>query len=720
MASLGDLTVELELDSDDFTRNMERMQSRINTAGQSISRQATRSFGNVSNVLSSVGGSLGSVGNLLAGGLATGGAMLAIEGLASAFSTLGNAIKNTVTEGIKYNASMEANTIAFEVMLGSMEDAKNMMADISKFAEVTPFATSDLVQGAKVMKAFGIETEKLMPNLKMIGDVALGDSEKMKSLVLAFSQVSAGGKLTGGDLLQFINAGFNPLQIIAEKTGKSMSDLKDTMSDGGISAELVAKAFQSATSEGGRFFQGMDKLGQSFEGRMSTLEDTMTILKGKLTKPFFDFLSSKVLPKIQVHLDNLVANLPKLMQQFSQVFNSEIKPILIKVWGILKDLFSEGTQTAKSFMGALKLIMPILNYMWQSFKVTFMNIIDIIGTVRSVVNDLIQIFYDAFGYIYAFITGNMEQATEISTRMWNNFKSAFGKIWQLIGKMVLNVMDGINGVLKGFGINVKEIFNKVASVITTIINKVLDYYDEVVSLLNLLPNVEISVSTMRFNPYFDYGGNMLEGIKDFFNLNDVIDENNKLMGENIEVKKEAVDWQAEFNSLLEDGSKEGKELEKALEKLSDKLLSTAQAFANFVDIFDKVKKVRISATSVFRRLQGQVLEMRRWKDALQNIGERVGENSALFQELASKGPAAAGQILAVSRLSDQQMEEYKSLFGEKQAIGMEVAGIQQAGAMGLTSKQIQINISGNNINDSMDLDIIANRLAKELTIAGVN
>ena len=201
MADLGSLSVEMELDVDQFRRAMNRTEKQLDGFGRNIKGKTSKSFGGLNDVLGNLGGSLGNLKSMFAGGLAMGGAMLAVEALKTAFVALGRAMKDIVVEGIKYNSTMEQNTIAFEVMLGSMEDAKALMGDIKQFADVTPFSTEGLVQGVKVMKQFGIETEKLMPNIKMLGDVALGDSERLKSLTLAFSQIQSAGKLMGQDLL---------------------------------------------------------------------------------------------------------------------------------------------------------------------------------------------------------------------------------------------------------------------------------------------------------------------------------------------------------------------------------------------------------------------------------------------------------------------------------------------------------------------------------------
>ena len=179
---------------------------------------------------------------------------------------------------VKAAADMEIQEAAFETMLGSAEKAKTLLADLNDLAAKTPFQLTDLANATKTMLAFGIENEKVLPNLRMLGDIAGGDAEKLRSLTLAFSQIQSTGRLMGQDLLQLINAGFNPLQIIAEKTGKTMAELKKDMENGAISADMVSDAFKTATSEGGRFFGGMERASLTLKGQFSTLLDNMMML----------------------------------------------------------------------------------------------------------------------------------------------------------------------------------------------------------------------------------------------------------------------------------------------------------------------------------------------------------------------------------------------------------------------------------------------------------
>lgn len=183
---------------------------------------------------------------------------------------------------------------AFETMLGKGVATK-MMASIRDFANNTPYETIGLQDNAKMMLGFGINAERIMPTLRMLGDIAMGDANKMQSLTLAFSQMSATGRLQGQDLLQMINAGFNPLQEISRKTGRSLADLKKDMERGAISSDMVAAAFKSATSEGGLFYNMTKKMANTPQGKWSTFLDSMktTLLK------VYEILKPVIIPALE-------------------------------------------------------------------------------------------------------------------------------------------------------------------------------------------------------------------------------------------------------------------------------------------------------------------------------------------------------------------------------------------------------------------------------------
>jgi len=179
---------------------------------------------------------------------------------------IGLMVKSVISLG----AELEQTRVSFEVLTGNAEIAAGLMTDLNDFANRTPYSNLDIIESAKMMMAYGVETSQVMQNVKMLGDVSQGSSEKLSRMTLAFSQIQSTGRLMGQDLLQLVQGGFNPLKVMSEKTGRSMLDLRRDMEAGKISAQMVSDAFLAATSSGGRFFGMMDKQSQTISGLWST------------------------------------------------------------------------------------------------------------------------------------------------------------------------------------------------------------------------------------------------------------------------------------------------------------------------------------------------------------------------------------------------------------------------------------------------------------------
>lgn len=172
---------------------------------------------------------------------------------------------------VEVRSEMESLQKSFESLAGE-RIGKQLYEDIKQFATSTPMMMNDLAKGAQTLLGFNIAAEKVMPILRQIGDISMGDAQKFNSLTLAFAQMSSTGKLMGQDLLQMINAGFNPLVVIAEKTGKSVAQLKDEMSKGAISVEMVEEAFRAATAEGGKFHNMLETQSKTLKGAISNMQ----------------------------------------------------------------------------------------------------------------------------------------------------------------------------------------------------------------------------------------------------------------------------------------------------------------------------------------------------------------------------------------------------------------------------------------------------------------
>lgn len=219
-------------------------------------------------------------------------------------------------------SEIQSLEISFETLLGSKEKADELFGSIREFAVQTPMQLKDLASAAQLLLSFNISQDKIMPYLKALGDVSMGDAQKFNSLSLAFAQMSSAGKLMGQDLMQMINAGFNPLSVMAEKTGKSISELKDEMSAGKITAEMVQQAFIDATSEGGKYNNMLLAQSKSLQGSMSNLQGAVDDMLNDLGTMSEDVFA------------DLLSGATSIVKNYKEV--AEILAVLIGVYGTYK------------------------------------------------------------------------------------------------------------------------------------------------------------------------------------------------------------------------------------------------------------------------------------------------------------------------------------------------------------------------------------------------
>jgi len=205
----------------------------------------------------------------------------------------------------------EQLNIAFTTFLKSGEKAKKLIKELVQFAILTPFSPDQVNQAARSLLAFGFKAKEILPTLRMLGDVSAGTGKDLSEMAVIFGQIRVAGRLMGQDLLQLINAGFNPLQIISQKTGQSVRVLRDEMERGNISFEMVSEAFKTATTEGGLFFNLMEKQSKSVGGLLE-------IFSGNITEGFKNIYSSQEGP-----IADFIKQLVTLSEAFLQFTKSQ-------------------------------------------------------------------------------------------------------------------------------------------------------------------------------------------------------------------------------------------------------------------------------------------------------------------------------------------------------------------------------------------------------------
>lgn len=286
-------------------------------------------------------------------GVASGSIGASMGKISSLFSGLGTTLSVAsfglfIKSALQTSAQLEQTAISFEVFTGSALVAKNMLSDLKEQALKSPMQFQDITKGAQTLLGYGLTAQQVIPITKMLGDISGGNADKFQRLSLAFGQVNAAGRLMGQEARQMINAGFNPLQAISDKTGVSMAVLTKRMHDGQISVKDVGDAFTYATSEGGRFFGMADRQSQTLQGQFNKLSESTTFAMAEIGTSISENLQlGDVITHLAVIIDQLKNSFVGLNAETnnSSEFNRLLKGVLdvlgitidltIKAWGLL-------------------------------------------------------------------------------------------------------------------------------------------------------------------------------------------------------------------------------------------------------------------------------------------------------------------------------------------------------------------------------------------------
>lgn len=421
-------------------------------------------------------------------GLAVGAGFLALGGIA-----------------IKTAGDMESINAQFAVMLGNEEKASKLIADLTEFAKVTPFQLSDLSEGAKMLLQYGVSADRILPSLQMLGDVAGDSSERFKALSYAFGQIRAANKANMQDIRQMINAGFNPLNVIAQKTGETYSDLESRVSDGAVSFEEISDAFKTVTSEGGTFFKNMIKQSETLNGLMSTLKDAFVL---ELAEG-----ANKVLPDIK----NLIKRLTEMINTVLGGLVEQVTSVLVPVFNILANLLTPAINILTSILGIIitiaKFIASILNQSVMPLIDSLINMLlpvleDINNALKPLLNTLtplLNLMVRSMGiflklslfrlllplrFILKLLISILKIIEAVLTPILNFFDFIMKKIDEFVN-WIINKIFGIADIIAKFFTDIFfKIFEDIKTVFFIVVNGIIDMINNVFGLMNKLPFVK--------------------------------------------------------------------------------------------------------------------------------------------------------------------------------------------------------------------------------------
>lgn len=612
------------------------------------------------------------------------------------------------TFGVKYNASMEAMQTNFEVMLGSADKAKKMTQDLVKMGAETPFDSKQLAGYTQMLLQYGYTEQNVLPIMSRLGDVSLGNSEKMFALSRAMGQINSLGRLQGQDLNQLTQQGFNPLNYIMERTGETMEQVQGRMRKNKVSYKEVEQALVDATSKGGTFYEGMEKGSKTFNGLLSTLKDNFNILAGTVTQPIFDAIK-EALPKITIFTQGLAEKFNNLSPAAKNAIlaiagiAAALGPVLliagtvISIAAVIGPALSGGVAAIGAALGpaiaiiagiavviygiatnwdkVVKLLKSTVIPVFNSFK----N--NIIAPLFDKVKEWLPLITNIFGQIIDFIQTVLVPIwmtvwnfiMDYITPIWNNILDSVTFALDLISGIFTTVMAVIHGDWEKAWNGIKSVLASAVKILlsglASFANMAIGTFNNVLKAINIVLE-KLGKTKINLLDTFKVDG---KAIDDFFG---VIEDKQDEQKKREEKRKSDKKLESKEDGLglglgggtgtgtgIDKGTDSVKKLSEALKELKDSLIDATKKFFDFGSAFELNTYDRYSPQRLAAIAKRNLKIMQDFASDLRKL-EKQGAPTELINALREGGVKNVGIMEALIKANPTDRKNiYSTLMG---------------------------------------------------------
>ena len=432
---------------------------------------------------------------------------------------------------------MEMLTTQFEVMLGSTEAAVSMMDKLKTFAASTPFALEDLATGTQQLLSFGVAENDVIDAMKLLGDTAGGNAEKLNGLVLAYGKVQAKGKASMEEINMLTERGVPIISTLREQLGATEDEFFKLVSAGKISRDDITEAFRTMTSEGGMFFEGMKKQSLTFQGLVSTMKDNVKLMIAGIGEtllpvakqvvetitelvqgPLGDLvgaLVSSLAPVIET-VAGLLENIVKAILPLSNILES-IMPLIVTILGVVDSLapvldiitfvlskIGEIIEIlAPPLNEILIILIDIINTILEMLSAELMSLLepltDILISIAEIITTILTLLMPVFKILAKLMALNIQRQVKlvvgVLTFLANLFKIYFdllNRFYTFIASKLIPIFKSIGETLRIVGVIVKYLFGLFKEWISTIITDIKEFlsiiWNDITSVVGVIGN----------------------------------------------------------------------------------------------------------------------------------------------------------------------------------------------------------------------------------------
>lgn len=411
-----------------------------------------------------------------------------------AISKVVDGFKGLVGGAVDYQKSMEYYTTSFTVMTGSADKASETVKKLADIGATTPFDMPQLADATSLLMNFGFSADDAVDSMMMLGDISQGNADKLNTIARAYGKMNSAQKVSLESINMMIDAGFNPLQEISEKTGESMQSLYDRVSKGKMSVDEITESMKRSTSEGGKYFQSMDAQSQTLEGRISTLSDTVNSKLGEALHPILQQAADEWIPNITNAIDNMDID--------------SVVSVIDEIISCVGDLFGfimDNGDTIISLVAGIGVAMATWNVASMiNGVVTAVKRYQVANEGATVAQALLNAVMNAnpimlvvtllAGLIATIITlwNTNEGFRDAVISVWNAFKDTVGNVITSVGGFIDNLIAWFQALPGRIGAFLGEVIGKVQSWASGMVSRAYEagsnFVGSVLSFISDLPS----------------------------------------------------------------------------------------------------------------------------------------------------------------------------------------------------------------------------------------
>lgn len=373
-----------------------------------------------------------------------------------------NGFLGTVQSAIGKAIDTEQTEIAFRSLIGSGEEAMNLLADLRQFAVKTPFEVPQILGAAKQMLAYGQSVNEILPTMQRLGDVASGLNIPLGQLAYLYGTLKSSGRVMTVDMRQFAGRGI-PIWLYLAKaigmvtnetrrlTGEQSAQLAQMVTKGQVNFQMIEKAFDLMVSKGGNFFKMMEDQSFSLGGIISNLSDSLGLLLADVGKQVIEGFDLKRVVKEVGAMAQTAADWFKNM-------DPTIKKTIFLVIGVVAALG-----------GVVAAVLTL--------KLVFAGLAAVIATVgwpfivvAGLVIAAIAVWVDSVGGI----SKAMDVAKEKALQFWEFVRPVFYALWELVKTVAIVIRDVFVAVGEAISSVWKAVFGESTDIWTAIRNHIVD------------------------------------------------------------------------------------------------------------------------------------------------------------------------------------------------------------------------------------------------------